>query len=141
MSILKILLAVVAAEVAALAAALGALYGSSYIGGAGYEVSAADLGGVLGLSCIAALLLCLLFYTPGLLFLRRRRHACRPVSTFLLASTILLNLPAFVLLTIGVATGKLSGLSEAAVFVCTFLAAGFAFGLVFVSLCRNSATQ
>ncbi len=69
MSTLRILLASLAAELAALAAALGSLYASSYVG-TGDPVSSADLFGVAGITFVATVLMCALFYTPGLLLLR-----------------------------------------------------------------------
>jgi hypothetical protein len=137
LSPLRILLAAVAAEVAALAAALGGLYASSFVG-TGDGVSGEDLFGVASITFVATLLMCGLFYAPGLALLRRRRKGCRPASHFLLASALALNLPAFLLVLVALALGKLSGFSEAALFLTTFLAAGLAFGLAFISLCRES---
>ena len=134
MSPLKLLLAALAAETAAIVAALGCLYSSAFIASTG-EVTGADLGGVLGLTAIGTLLMCAVFYAPGLLLLRKRRGDCKPASHFLYTSTLILNLPVLLALVVGLGLGMLSGIVEASLFVIAFIAAGFTFGLVFVRLC------
>ncbi len=56
----------------------------------------------------------------------------------MLTPALLLNIPAFLLALVALTTGKLSGLLEAAIFFTTFFAAGLAFGLAFVALCREA---
>lgn len=129
MSPLRTLLAVVAAEVAAVATTLAAIYASSFVGTDGAEVSAEDLFGFVSVSAVATLVLCLVVYTPGLLLLCRRR-TCAPRPLFLLAASVLLNIPAAVLLLLGLRARAFSGLGEVMIFLLVFLVAGFVFGLV-----------
>jgi hypothetical protein len=101
----------------------------------GEPLSAADLIGFATLSLIPALLICLLLYTPGLIWLRRRRHGCKPALLFPLASAVVLNLPVFVVL--AWQSGGKMVVSEAFSFAWIFGVMGVAYGVGFVWRCRR----
>lgn len=108
----------------------------------GEPLSGDDVFGFASLSFVACVLLCVLLYLPALFWLRRKRGRCQPVSYFLIASALILNLPVAVVFLFCALSGKFfSGLLEVAHFISAFVAAGALFGLGFVSHCRNHAAR
>jgi hypothetical protein len=97
------------------------------------------LTGLAGVSFVFTLLACAVLYAPGLYLLRRRRGSCGPAALFLLVSTLLLNVPVVLLMLIPLRAGLVSGLSELALVLCAFLAAGLVFGLGFLWNCRRAS--
>ncbi len=100
----------------------------------GEPLSAEDLAGFAVLTLAPAMLVCLLLYTPGLNWLRRRRRGCRPAPLFPLASAAVLNLPVFALL--ASQSGVRMAASEAFSFAWIFGVMGAAYGVGFVWRCR-----
>ncbi|HEX8719290.1 MAG TPA: hypothetical protein VF736_01480 [Pyrinomonadaceae bacterium] len=100
----------------------------------GEPLSAADLAGFATLTLLPAMLVCLLLYTPGLNWLRRRRRGCTPAPLFPVASAAVLNLPVFALL--ASQSGASMAASEAVSFAWMFGVMGVAYGVGFVWRCR-----
>lgn len=93
-------------------------------------LSAADLAGFATLTLVPAMLVCLLLYTPGLNWLRRRRRGCTPAPLFPFAAAAVLNLPVFALL--ASQSGVRMAASEAVSFAWMFGVMGAAYGAGFV---------
>ena len=93
------------------------------------------LAGFAMLSLVPAMLVCLLLYTPGLNWLRRRGRGCAPAPLFPLASAAVLNLPVFALL--AWQSGARMAASEAFSFAWIFGVMGLAYGAGFVWRCRG----
>ena len=99
-------------------------------------LSTTDLVGFGSLSLIPALLTCLLLYTPGLIWLRRRRGSCSPAALFPFASGVVLNIPVILVLA-WQSAGRMAA-SEAFVFAWIFGVMGVAYGIGFVWRCRGA---
>ena len=127
--------------VALLSCLAGTAVGLGLLYAGGEPVGVEDLLGFGGFIFAPALLCCALFYAPGLFWLRRRRGGCRPPHLFVLASALVLNLPAFAFVAAGMLMRNFSGAGEAALFLCAFAAAGFVFGLGFVRHCRRGEAR
>ena len=90
--------------------------------------------------CFApSLLMSVVLYTPGLHWLRKKRSDCGPATVFVLASALLLNVPAFSVLGYSAARGGFFGAGEAWYFVVAYVAGGAVYGLGYVWHCRKSA--
>lgn len=124
--------------VALLSCLAGALAGVALMYAGGEPLGFEDASGVGVFVFVPALLCCALFYAPGLFWLRRRRGGCRPPYLFPLVSALVLNLPAFALIAVGLLLNNFSGASEAAVFAPAYAVAGFLFGLGFLRQCGEA---
>jgi hypothetical protein len=131
-----ILSALVAAVAGTVAGLLGLLV-SSFVMGTG-PVSGEDAFGFATLIPVAALILCAVLYTPGLLLLRRVRKACEPVSLFTLTAALVLNVPVVIAMFIAQSSGSpFFGAGEVSIFLLAFIVTGLVFGRGFVSHCRR----
>ena len=95
--------------------------------------------GIAVFSFVPSLLMCVILYTPGLRWLRKRQGECGPAKLFILVSAVLLNLPAFAVLGYSAATGGSFGAGEAWYFVIAFAVAGLVYALGYMSYCRREA--
>lgn len=139
---MRLFLFALLASVAGTATGVAALYASSLVVNDGAGVALVDLTSFSTLFFVPSLIMCGLFYAPGLFWLRRRRGDCRPARLFVLASGVLLNIPAFLILTASVLSGGFfSGFDEIILFVAAYVVAGVVFGLGFVANCRARRRQ
>lgn len=139
---MRLIIVVLASCLTATAACLSALFLSSRFIYGGETINDAELTGFAGVSFIFSLLTCVVLYAPGLYLLRRRRKGiCEPAYLFPLVSTLLLNIPVFLILLIPLRTGLVSGWGEASLIFTAFLVAGFVFGVGFVWHCRKGANR
>jgi hypothetical protein len=135
---MRLVIVVLASCLIATAACLASLYLSARFIYGEAAISYEELTGFAGVSFIFSLLTCIVLYAPGLYLLRRRRRGvCEPAYLFPLVSTLLLNIPVFLVLLIPLRTGLVSGWGEASLIFTAFLVAGFVFGLGFVWHCRK----
>ena len=133
---MKIAIISILSSLAATAASLAALFFSySFI--LHQTVSSEDLMGIAVLSFVPSMLMCLILYTPGLHWLRKRRSECRPATQFVLVCAVLLNIPAFAVLGYSAAAGGFFGGGEAWYFVIAFAVAGVVYALGYVRYCRR----
>lgn len=101
------------------------------------NVGAGDLLGFIPMMFIVAMLMCGLFYAPGMFWLKRRR-GCEATQVFPLVAAFILNVPIFMFLLFALTVGKFfSGLSEVLLFTVAFVVAGYVFGRGFVWYCRG----
>ena len=96
--------------------------------------SGPDLMGVLVLSLIVTQVAAYALYAPGLFWLRRRLGGTKPAGLFVLASALILNLPAFVVM--GLAVGDRFQPTEALMFGGLLVLFGAVFALGFTSAYR-----
>jgi hypothetical protein len=115
------------AAVVAWLSGLGVILAVLYFGNGGADFTMTDFMGFGVIFTIASILLTLIVYLPGLLWLRKKSP--KPIW-FPLFTAILLNLPIFILLALLV--GKKTSLLESIGFMLTFLVAGCLFGLGFL---------
>jgi hypothetical protein len=101
------------------------------------NVSAGDLSGFIPVMFMAAVLMCVLSYAPGLFWLKRRK-GCESAAAFPLAAAFVLNIPVFLFCICAMLVGKFfSGFGEVLLFATAFLTAGLVFGGGFVWYCRG----
>jgi hypothetical protein len=137
--LLKLFLLSIFASLAGTTAGLALVFLLSYAV-YGERVDAADVFGFSTMMFAPALLMCGLLYTPGLLWLKRRRKNCAPARLFMLTPAFLLNVPAFAVLLAGLFAGNVFfGWSEVLSFAVAFIGAGLAFGRGFVRYCGGKA--
>jgi hypothetical protein len=122
MQILRLVGRAVAAALAASATCLAGLVVFARLHGD--ALSAEDLSGFGMLSFVIALALAALVYEPAVRFARRRRWSRRK---FVAVTVLVLNLPAYAFLLLGMRRGMLAGVSEAALFAAAFAAGGWLF--------------
>jgi len=101
--------------------------------------SVADLIGFATLSFVPAFLVCALLYTPGLFYLKRKFKGCKPPLLFPIASTLILNAPAGLIILWQ--TGRTMRSSEAVSFTVIFLVMGFLSGIGFVWRCDDAGKR
>lgn len=99
--------------------------------------STADLLGFATLSFVPSVFVCGLLYTPGFLWLKRRRGKCEPGFLFPLAALVL-NAP--VILVLVLLSGRAMGSSEAVSFLVIFSVMGLMSGAGFVWWCNNRSS-
>jgi hypothetical protein len=136
---LKLLRLSILASLAGTTAGLALLFITSYAFHGG-DVDTVDVLSFIPLMLVPALLMCGLLYTPGLLWLKRRRKSCAPARLFALTPAFVLNVPAFVVLLGGQLAGNVFfGWSEILLFAVAFIVAGLVFGRGFVRHCASRA--
>jgi ABC-type multidrug transport system permease subunit len=134
---LKLLRLSIFASLAGTTAGIALLFITAYAFHGG-DVDTVDVLSFIPLMLVPALLMCGLLYTPGLLWLKRKRKSCAPARLFLLTPAFALNVPAFVVLLAGLLAGNVFfGWSEILLFAVTFIVAGLVFGRGFVRYCRS----
>ncbi|MEW6212048.1 MAG: hypothetical protein AB1631_27075 [Acidobacteriota bacterium] len=101
------------------------------------QVSGEDITGVAIFSFAPALVMCLLLYIPSLFWLRKRRG--ERAGLFAFACAIVLNIPAFIVLTYSALAGGFFGEGEAWFFALAFAITGLVFGPGFAWHCRRSS--
>ncbi len=102
-------------------------------------VSGEDLSGVAILSFAPALVMCLLIYTPVLFWLRKRGGGGNG-GVFDFAWAIILNIPAFIVLTYSALAGGFFGEGEVWLFALAFAVTELVFARNFAWHCRRSST-
>ena len=138
---MKLLGLSIVASLAGTTAGIALLFISAYAFYGG-DVDTIDVLSFIPLMLAPALLMCGLLYTPGLLWLRRRRESCAPARLFVLTPAFELNIPAFVALLAGLLAGNVFfGWGEILLFAVAFVDAGLAFGRGFVRHCENAAAK
>src|SRR5882762_4872886 len=96
----------------------------------GESLSVADVKGATLMSLMTAALIFSLAYAPAMVWLRRRLGGCRPALAFPLASTLIINLPVYL---IGFfAIGRTLATPQALASIGAFVLMGSAFGFGFV---------
>ena len=100
-----------------------------YFSNGGVDFTTTDLMGFSMLALVASGLLMLVFYLPGLYWLKRRRGGVKPRISFALLTGLVCNIPLFS--TLIVMVNRKVSLSEAIGFMVTFLIIGSVFGLGF----------
>jgi hypothetical protein len=96
----------------------------------GSNFSGAQLQSVTFASLMTAALIFSLAYAPAMIWLRRRLGGCRPALAFPLASTLIINLPVYL---IGFfAIGRTLATTQALASIGAFVIMGSAFGFGFV---------
>ena len=128
MKVLKLFFTALVAWTLGLASITAILYFSN--GGADFTVT--DVTGFGVLAIVVSGLLMIIFYLPGLYWLKRRRGGVTPRRDFLLLTGVLCNLPIIILLLTLI--GRKMVLSEALGFSATFVIIGTVFGLGFTLL-------
>jgi len=78
-------------------------------------------------------------YTPGLFYLKRKFKGCKPPPLFPIASTLILNAPAGLIILWQ--TGRTMRSSEAVSFTVIFLVMGFLSGIGFVWRCDDAGKR
>jgi hypothetical protein len=133
---LKLLRLSIVASLTGTTAGIALLFISAYTFYGG-DVDLIDVLSFIPLMLVPALLMCGLLYTPGLLWLRRRRKHCAPTRLFVLTPAFVLNIPAFIVLLAGLFAGNVFfGWSEISLFAA-FVVAGLMFGRGFVRYCES----
>ncbi|HEV7904949.1 MAG TPA: hypothetical protein VGO96_13990 [Pyrinomonadaceae bacterium] len=136
---MKLILLSIFASLAGTAAGIVLLFITAYAFYGG-DVDTVDVLSFIPLMLVPALLMCVLLYVPGLLWLRRKRKSCAPARLFVLTPAFVLNTPAFVVLLAGLLAGNVFfGWSEISLFAVAFIVAGLVFGRGFVSWCESKA--
>jgi hypothetical protein len=134
---LKLLRLSIFASLAGTTAGIALLFITAYAFHGG-DVDTVDVLSFIPLMLVPALLMCGLLYTPGLLWLRRRRKSCAPALLFVLTPGFVLNIPAFTVLLAGLFAGNVFfGWSEISLFAAAFVVAGLIFGRGFVRYCES----
>lgn len=134
---MKLLWLSIVAGVAGTTAGIALLFITAYVFYGG-DVDTVDVLSFIPLMLVPALLMCGLLYTPGLLWLKRRRKSCAPARLFVLTSAFVLNVPAFTVLLVGLFAGNVFfGWSEISLFAAAFIVAGLIFGRGFVRYCES----
>ena len=134
MKVLKLFFTALVAWTLGLASIAAILYFSN--GGADFTVT--DVTGFGVLAIVVSGLLMIIFYLPGLYWLKRRRGGVTPRRDFLLLTGVLCNLPIIILLLTLI--GRKMVLSEALGFIAAFVIIGSVFGLGFTLLQHPSRT-
>jgi hypothetical protein len=133
--LLKLFLLSIFAGLAGTTAGIALLFITSYAFHGG-DVGAVDVLSFIPLMLVPALLMCGLLYTPGLLWLKRRRKNCTPARLFVFFPALVLNVPAFIVLLAGLLAGNVFfGWSEVLLFAVAFIVSGLIFGRGFVRYC------
>lgn len=138
---MKLLRLSILASLAGTTAGIALLFISAYAFYDG-DVDTIDVLSFIPLMFVPALLMCGLLYTPGLLWLRRKRKNCAPARLFVLTTAFVLNIPAFVVLLAGLFAGNVFfGWSEISLFAAAFIVAGLIYGRGFVRYCESKAVR
>lgn len=132
---MKLLLISLASSIAATTAGVSALF-LSYSLILDQKVSGEDLAGIAVFSLVPALLVSAVLYTPGLLWLHKKRRECGPKILFVAVCAVLLNIPAFSVLGYSAASGGFFGAGEAWYFVLAYVTGGVVYGLGYPWRCR-----
>ena len=137
---LKLVAVALTSAITGTLAALAMLFITSWISQNGEPVSAEDLLGMASLTFAPGLAMCALLYAPALLWLRRRHAGCEPRLMFLLVPALVMNIPAFILLTVSGLRGTgFAGFLEISLFFTAFIATGLMFGAGFIRYCRTQS--
>jgi hypothetical protein len=100
-----------------------------------------DFIGIGVMSLVASLLIFLLIYTPGLLWLRKRLEGCKPAIYFPLAAALILNLPVLLLISLLYKFAGAFSTGEAILFSAQFIISGAVFGAGFLWHYQNRPLQ
>lgn len=101
--------------------------------------SVADLTGITVITLVASSVLLLSCYLPGLWWLRRRFGGRLTVLQAAVATSVGLNIPAFVVLAVMATRSGVFAPGESAWFASKFLLFGLAFGLGYARYCQPAA--
>jgi hypothetical protein len=134
----RIILISIMSSIASTAVSLAALL-LSYSLFLHQEASAEDLTGVAVFSFVPSLLMCLIFYTPALRWLNKRSEELDHLKVILFDEA--LNVPAFIVLAVGSATGGFFGPGEAVYFALGYTVSAGLYSSMYQKWCARTTAR